>query len=232
MSNPHHTPSLLLATLDWSYFPREDTVARLPTVSQIKLCEPCKAFLRGDRTDYVDPDRWEGRVPRPKSVHHNDVNSFQRALELPCDFCVRLHKAMKRTYGNTVSMNAIAGGADLPLVLGSPGYPYPIGPTNYSLGIAREGPARVKFESGAHTASADLEAYEWERSILGFITHHCRVLTFTVARPELHFQHKYCTLDPLERELFDFVKEPIRSLERATPCFHIAGERIHKGRCC
>ena len=104
MSGPEDTPYLPLATMDWSHFPQEDTNARLPTASQTKLCEPCKAFLRGDRTDYVDPDPWEGRVRQPEYVHHNDANSFRKALQLRCDFCVRLLKAFKRTYGITVSM--------------------------------------------------------------------------------------------------------------------------------
>lgn len=86
-------------------------------------------------------------------------------------------------------MSATPGEADLPLVLGNSEDSYPIGPTNYSLDIAREGLARVKFESGIHHASADLEAYECERSIFGLIIQHCRVLTVAVARPELHCQH-------------------------------------------
>ncbi|KAI4913125.1 hypothetical protein J4E85_010857 [Alternaria conjuncta] len=85
--------------MDWSYFPQEDIAARLPTASQTKLCEPCKALLRSDRTAYVDEDEWENQGSRQKYVHHNDARSFRRALELRCDICVRLYKALKRPYG-------------------------------------------------------------------------------------------------------------------------------------
>jgi len=74
--------------------PQEETAAKLPPAL---LCEPCKALLRGESAPYTGDDSSDYAF-----VHHVDTESFQYALELPCDFCVRLHKAFEN--GNNVSV--------------------------------------------------------------------------------------------------------------------------------
>jgi hypothetical protein len=57
-----------------------------------KFCEPCQAFLRGDRREIEieGPDEY-------RFAHHDTAESFQSALKLPCVICVRLWAAIRRS---------------------------------------------------------------------------------------------------------------------------------------
>ncbi|KAL1791772.1 hypothetical protein ACET3X_009523 [Alternaria dauci] len=95
MSDAQTTLHLPPVTSDTSQSSQEITPPRLPTPSQQKFCEPCKAFLRGDSTECFGSDKWDiyGNL---EYIHHPDAESFQRALDLPCVICIRLYKAFQR----------------------------------------------------------------------------------------------------------------------------------------
>ena len=77
-----------LAIMGRSRSPQEKTAPRL---SPATLCEPCKVLFRGEGAVYTGSFTF-GNV----FVHHGDADSFQEALELPCDVCVRLYKAFDK----------------------------------------------------------------------------------------------------------------------------------------
>jgi hypothetical protein len=66
-----------------------DQKHRLSPDTEPKLCEPCQALLRGSRTKLL---------PQEYS-HHEDTESFERALGLQCGICVRLWAALNRAAG-------------------------------------------------------------------------------------------------------------------------------------
>ena len=100
MSDAHQTPRLPPVTLNTSQYSSEVTTTRLPTPSQQRFCEPCRAFLRGDSTKCFGPDKYDHSESLDHEyIHHVDAESFQRALELPCSICTRLYKAFQRTSG-------------------------------------------------------------------------------------------------------------------------------------
>jgi hypothetical protein len=69
-------------------------------MTTVKFCDPCQAFLRGERTedgDRLDQEFWICYV------HHDTAESFRLALELPCAICIRLWAAILRPYKNTMS---------------------------------------------------------------------------------------------------------------------------------
>ena len=156
MSDLHNSPRLPHATLKSFRFPQGETAARLPSSSQQKLCEPCKAFLRGDRTEYIDPNELE-RSKYQEYIHHPDANSFQEALELPCDICIRFHKIFNRHIEGILSpMGTTCNRADSLLAI--PGETtYFTGPTRYDYDTEKHG---FRFSSHNYHIYPDLESFE------------------------------------------------------------------------
>jgi hypothetical protein len=102
-----HTDSCLSAShvsLQTPYL--HSTFVHLPLVRSlvmtvVKFCDPCQAFLRGERTEDGEQDLPSGI----RYVHHNTAESFRLALELPCAICIRLWAAILRPYKKTTSEN-------------------------------------------------------------------------------------------------------------------------------
>jgi hypothetical protein len=156
MSDLHNSPSLPPAISNSSRFPQRETAARLPPSSQQKLCEPCKAFLRGGRIEYIDPNELE-RSKYQEHVHHPDANSFREALELPCDICIRFHKTFNRHIKGILSpMRTTCNRADSLLTI--PGEPtHFTGPTRYDYDTEKHG---FRFSSQNYHIYTDLESFE------------------------------------------------------------------------
>lgn len=169
MDDPPNTLGLPLATLDISQPTQEETAVRLPTPLQAKLCEPCKAFLRGDRKEYIGRHK---SLNYPECVHHPDAKSFQEAVELPCDICIRLYKAFGRNYGIVRLTETVFN--TIYLLFGDfcP-QSYSIDRTRYTMypSIDKDSNHDTKcitytFRSPGHEASLVLEPYECTKDIL------------------------------------------------------------------
>jgi len=164
MSDPHSSLIPALAIPGRLRYPQEETAPKLPPASRTKLCEPCRALLRGDRT-ICDGEPESGHQ---HMVHHPDAKSFRDALDLPCDLCIRLYKA----FSMILLLKTDSYRADL--LTGSPSRaPYRTGPTCYGSYKRSKGePARYKtyacfeFRSGDHSCRPVLESYECKRNSL------------------------------------------------------------------
>ena len=100
----------------------------------------------------------------PNNVHHHDATSFQEALELPCDFCVRLHKAFSNSTNILASTKADSHKTDS-LLGNATKDPYRTGPTRYRF--SSRSAERLKFVFKSHSCYAYpvLEAYDCKRGI-------------------------------------------------------------------
>jgi len=138
--------------------PQEEPVPKLPPAT---LCEPCKVLFRGACAVYT------GYTIDTYFVHHVDADSFQEALEIPCDVCVRLYKAFDIECKQLVFIRPKSNIANL--LSGTPTRrgPYRVGPTRYSRGIGRTR-ERIKFvfESDSLQVYPTLESYECKRGDL------------------------------------------------------------------
>jgi len=145
MSDAQKAPRLPLVTLDGSQYPQDIASARLPTPTQQSFCEPCKAFLRGDRTECLQADKLQAYHHR--YIHHPDTESFQQALELPCVICIRLYKDFQRESGRLSHLSATCSAQ----------------PTRYDFRTV------LGFHNSTHMILPDLESYECKRSDLSLL---------------------------------------------------------------
>jgi hypothetical protein len=103
MSHANSAPYLPFVMSSRSQSLQESAASKLTAPTQPKLCEPCQAFLRGDRELYGDDDDDPTLDDGcSEHVHHPTAKSFQEAIELPCDICVLAHAAFGQFQGNYV----------------------------------------------------------------------------------------------------------------------------------
>ena len=145
-----------LAIVGRSRSPQEEIAAELPPAT---LCEPCKTLLRGESAPYM-----EEVAPCYEFVHHDDAKSFQKALELPCDFCVRLHKAFENCTSILILVRTDRNKADR---IVDEGYmsTYRTGPTRYSFNKFTTERITLAFQSGFNCAYPDIELYDRKEDI-------------------------------------------------------------------
>ena len=137
--------------------PQEETVPKLPPAT---LCEPCKVLFREAcvfHTYYTSDVDF---------VHHGDADSFQEALELPCDVCVRLYKAFDKHSKYLVFTKPKSSRANLLSGTTTSKGPYRVGPTRYRRNGRTGLRIDLLFESNSCYAYPNAEPYDCKRGNL------------------------------------------------------------------